>query len=198
MSRKKRKYHQQGNQEVTVAPAATSEFGGAAMNFDADTSTVFDEQRSGHVPTRTERIGGKEYEYVMWGDDDQMPYMMRNKVGDNMITAQCQFFNAQTTYGAGLRFFDKADHKKDAANDELEMFDIINDLKQQYLEMCTDMVNYYFAVVVFILDKEGKNIVHVHAKEAQNCRFTLDRKYIIYGNFEEGSDPTVEKELIPC
>lgn len=168
----------------------------AVMNFETDTATVFDEQQSGSVQLQRETIKGKTYSYVSWGMDDQFPYMVRNRLGDCMITAQSQLFNAQTTYGQGLLFTDKAT-KKPTENADFLMFDLINNLKQTYLEMCVDMVHYYFAVVVFILDKEGRRIVHIHHKEAQNCRFTPDGKYIIYGNFEQGSDATVEKELIP-
>ena len=169
---------------------------GGVMNFEQDTAVVFDEQQSGSVLLKHETIRNKVYDYVAWGDDDQFPYMVRNRLGDCMITAQSQLFNTQTTYGQGLLFIDKKT-KKPTENGDFLMFDLVNNLKQTYLEMCVDMVHYYFAVVVFILNKDGDKIVHIHHKEAQNCRFTPDGKYIIYGNFEQGADATVEKELIP-
>lgn len=174
---------------------------GEALNLEEDTSTVFDEQCSGNVPTKDIMVGKKKLKYVMWGPDDQLPYWIRNRIGNCMITAQCQLFNSQTMFGKGLRFYDRNDVSKDANDERLEEFDMINNLKQTYMEMCVDMAYYYFAVVVFILDKEGKNIVRIQHKEAQNCRFTYDDKgrseYIIYGNFENGADDTLPKELIP-
>lgn len=185
---------QMGSKGGTERYVAGVGFGGA-RNFETDTSVVFDEQHSGNVQLQHLTIGGKIYDYVSWGDDDQFPYEVRNRIGDCMITAQSQLFNAQTTYGQGLLFTDK-DTKKPTENEDFKTFDLINNLKQTYLEMCVDMVNYYFAVVVFILNEKGDRIVHIHQKEAQNCRFDPNGKYIFYGNFENGADVTIEKEKI--
>lgn len=194
-SKQKRQMHKVG--ETGNAEVYGYGFGDTAADVAEETSTIFDEQQSGSVPTATVTVKKKEYKYVQWGNDDQFPYKLRNAIGDCMITAQCQQFNTQATFGKGLRFYDRNDIKKDADCSELDNFDLINNLKQMYLEMCVDMMYYYFSVIVFILDNEGKKIVHMYHKEAQNCRFTLDMQHILYGNFEEGADNTDKIEVIP-
>lgn len=174
---------------------------GQAISNEADTSvntsSVYSGQDGSMIPERMVLIGGREYVYAMWGDDDQMPYLIRESIGDNMITAQSQLFNAQSCYGQGLRFFDR-ETDKPARNEELEMWCMMNSVHQLYLEQCVDMKNYYFCVAVLLVSRDGDKIVRIVHKDACNCRFTTDRQHILYGNFEAGAaTPDEEIEVIP-
>lgn len=165
----------------------------AVDSGDAETATEFDGQ-DGDVSTKEIQIGGRDYEYVTWGDDDQMPYRLRNRVNDCMITAQSQFFNELACYGQGLHFHPVGDAKGAvAASHPLFMFNLLDNPTQTYLEMCVDMKFFFFSVVVLELSRDGKQIVHISHKEAQNCRITLDGKWLIYGNFEDGTQQIQKK-----
>ena len=157
--------------------------------YDGDTQKVFDGQYGGTLSRGTLTVGDRVYEYVMWGEDDQLPYRLRNKVGDCMVTAESQQFNIMACYGQGPRFFDR-ETGRETSDPAFSMFAMVNDFKRMWLEMAVDMKYFYFTVVVFVLSRDGQRIVHVHHKEAQNCRFSPDGRYIFYGNFEWGSGNT--------
>ena len=62
----------------------TSEYG-------SDSNTIFDDDRlPGSNLVRPITVGGKQYKYVQWGYDDQLPYRLRREIMSNMITAQCR------------------------------------------------------------------------------------------------------------
>lgn len=173
--------------------------GGGVLNDadrTADTSTVFNGQDGGSIPTRVVWIKGRSYEYVLYGDDDRLPYTVREHIGDNMITAQSQLFNVQSCYGQGLRFYDRKTQEP-AHNAALEEFCFMNDMKQLYLEQCTDMKYYYFSVAVLLLSRDGSRIDRIVHKDACNCRFTLDRRYVLYGDFESDASKPDNIEIIP-
>lgn len=141
----------------------------AVDSGDAETATEFDGQ-DGDVSTKMIQIGGRDYEYVTWGDDDQMPYRLRNRVNDCMITAQSQFFNELACYGQGLHFHRlKPDGDPSGTvacadgvdpSHPLFMFNLLDNPTQTYLEMCVDMKFFFFSVVVLELSRDGHQIVH--------------------------------------
>lgn len=173
---------------------------GSPITNEADTSVNTSQIYSGQdgdVPTRTVIINGHEYVYALWGTDDQMPYRVRESIGDNMITAQAQLYNTQSCYGQGLRFYDR-ETKEVTTDEEMELWCMENSVSQLFLEQCVDMKFYYFCVAEFFVSRDREKIVRIVHKDACNCRFTTDLKHVLYGNFEEGTGQLDEKiEVIP-
>lgn len=152
-------------------------------NVVEDTRSLFSNPDGSTVSTGTILIKGKEVEYVMWGDDNMLPYMMRDVVQKNMILSRCHEFNYSACYGGGLRFFDIETNKR-TINPEIQEFDLINNFKKLWLELCTDFKMYNFAVVTITLSNDGKKIVRINHKDTCNIRITPDRKNVVYALFE--------------
>lgn len=153
------------------------------QNYVEDTRSLFSNPDGSTVSKGSILIKGKEHEYVMWGDDNNLPYMMRDYIQKNMITARCQEFNYTACYGGGLRFYDIETNKR-THNPELLELDMINNFKKLWLELCVDIKMYYFAVVTITLSNDGKRIVRINHKDSCNIRITPDRKNVIYALFE--------------
>lgn len=114
-------------------------------------------------------VNGKTYKYVPYGIDDQLPYLIKDKIEGNMITAQCQSFNVQACYGQGLRFVDRQT-KKNVDDLEIRDFCLRNSLNEVFLEQSTNMKFYYFSITVIILSRDGSKIVTVRNKDTSFCR----------------------------
>ena len=174
---------------------SVSGFGGknqassANSSYPEDSNIIFDDPGS-TVTYRTITIKGNTYEYVPWGDDDQLPYEILDKVGANMVVSQNKLYNILTCYGQGVRFFDLSTEKQTKDKD-IRMFCFRNQLNKFFIEQCTDMKFFFFSVACFILDNEGKKIVRIRHKDACFCRFTRpDDKgrtpFVLFGNFRNG------------
>lgn len=105
---------------------SVSGFGGknqassANSSYPEDSNIIFDDPGSS-VTYRSITIKGKTYEYVPWGDDDQLPYEILDKVGANMVVSQNKLYNILTCYGQGVRFFDLSTEKQTKDKD-IRMF----------------------------------------------------------------------------
>ena len=100
--------HRPGWTRYCVAPAGVvdiAEEGSPATKYQESRVIVqdFDEK----LTTNPITIGGVNYEYVPYGDDDQLPFNVMERIGENMVTSQCQLFNVQACYGQGVRFIDR-------------------------------------------------------------------------------------------
>ena len=153
------------------------------INVVEDSRSLFSNPDGSSVSKGTIMIKGKPVEYVQWGNDNNLPYMMRDFLQKNMVTARCQEFNYSACYGAGVRFYDIETEKK-THNPELMKLDMINNFKKLWLEMCVDMKTYFFSVVTIQVSQDGKKIVRINHKDACNIRFTPDRKNVVYALFE--------------
>ena len=76
-----------------IAPAAEivgEGFAASTVNeqYGSDTAVVFDEDTVFDVNYKPLEINGKSYNYIPYGDDDDMPGKIRRLIGDNMVTAQ--------------------------------------------------------------------------------------------------------------
>ena len=54
-----------------------------------------------------ETSDGKLYEYVNYGDDNDMPYTLQQLLRRNMVAQRAMAFNVQCCYGQGVRFMDR-------------------------------------------------------------------------------------------
>ena len=65
-----------------------------------ESSTVFDDD--GTTPIVSVEVGGKEYTYVPFGCENQLPYELINNIGRSSVMAQNKLFNVLTCYGMGF------------------------------------------------------------------------------------------------
>lgn len=175
-----------------------------STEYGGDSAAIFDDDdRPGAQLVRTMRVGGREYKYVQWGADDQLPYRIRKELMANMITAQCQQFNIVSCYGQGVRFVDR-NSKKDVADPDILQFCLRNSLQEVFLEQATDIKFYSFSVTVVILSRDGKHIVTVRNKDASFCRFEYapstksgNIEHVFFGDFRLGFFDESKIEAIP-
>ena len=134
-----------GNTEIY----SVSGFGGkdqadsANSAYPDNSSTIFDDD-SANISYRDITVKGKTYTYVPFGADDQLPFEIIQKVGDNMVMSQNKFYNVLTCYGQGIRFYDKKT-KLETENEDVQLFTFRNQLNRFYIEQCTDM-KYFMSV----------------------------------------------------
>lgn len=171
-----------------------SEYGG-------DSSKVFDEDID--IVPRPIEIKGRLYKYVPFGVDDNLPFLIRNSIHDNMVTSQCQQFNILACYGQGVRFVDRKT-KADVDDEDILDFCLANSLHECFMEQSTDIKYYFFSVTVIILSRDGNKIVNVRNKDACYTRFeyapsTKSGKieHVFFGDFRIGNFNEENIEVIP-
>ena len=201
-NKKKMEMSQNGDWEIyREALSDNSPSKHVPRNYTADSTAVFSNPDGSQISIGSLLIGKKNYEYVNWGDDNMLPYKMRDWTQKNMVASRCQEFNYQACYGSGVRFYDVLTGKT-THDPSIMRFDLENNMRRLWLEMCIDIKMYYFSVVTFVLSNDGSKIVQMHHKDACNVRFSPKFDYIIYGLFEDGcinaDDPgKVNAEVIP-
>ena len=157
----------------------------------------FDEK----LNTVTITIGGTDYEYVPYGDDNQLPFKVMERIGENMVTSQCQLFNVQACYGQGVRFIDR-DTREDTQDPDIRRFCLRNSLHELFLEQVTDMKFFFTTITKIILSRDHNRIVMVRHKEMSYCRFARlagreKFEYVLYGNWRDGAPDPKEIEVLP-
>lgn len=162
--------------------------------YSDNSETIFDDD--GTENPRTVTIGGKAYSYMPFGFDDQLPYEIIKKVGDNMVMSQNKLFNVLTCYGQGVRFFDLSTEKK-TTDADVRRFCFRNQLNRFFLEQVMDMKYFFFTVTCIILDREGCHIVQLRHKESCYCRFEkADARgriqHVLYANWRLSAPQDVE------
>ncbi len=164
----------------------------ASMAEVEDSATIFDED--GFSLEGVPVPGYESFSYMPFGYDDELPYRLMKTLGSDEVLSQNIFFNILTAYGNGLQYIDR-NTKQPTENTEIERFMLHNSMKEFFLEQCTDMKHYFFAVAVIILSKDGKKIVQVRHKDACYCRFEkADKKgrinHIFFANWRKTSSLT--------
>lgn len=71
--------------------------------YGTDSATVFDEDVLSDSTTKPLFIKDKEYKYIPYGDDDDMPAKLRRLIGASMVTSQGMAFDIIACYGQGIR-----------------------------------------------------------------------------------------------
>ena len=133
-----------------------------------DTTTVFDSNLEKDV--RYVIVPGHEgKQYVPWGYDDQLPYNVIRLVNGDEVTAQNKLFNIETCYGAGIEFIDRTTQQP-TLDEDIEEWMERQALPTYALEQITDMKYFYFSVAVIILSNDGKRIMLLPIREAQQAR----------------------------
>ena len=146
-------------------------------------------------------IGGQHYSYAPFGDDDQLPFQVMQRISENMVTAQCQLFNVQACYGQGVRFVDR-DTRQDTHDPDIRRFCLRNSLHELYLEQATDMKFFFTTVTKIILTRDHSQIAQVRHREMCFCRFARKGeekrfRYVLYGDWRDGAPDPKDIEVIP-
>lgn len=162
-----------------------------------DTTQIFGDV----IDKPTTRIvpGTQNERYIAFGDDDQLPYEIIQKVGEDEVTAQNKLFNVLTCYGQGIRL--KPEQPNGSVPVEASHWAKRQNLPLYFLEQATDMKYFFFTVSVIILNRQGTRINKIRHKEACYCRFAeADSRgkipYVYYANWKEGQR-SQEVERIP-
>lgn len=159
----------------------------SAMNDMEESSIVFDEDGLSLDPKPVP--GYRNMEYIPFGASDDRPFSLMRTVGSDEVLSQNLFFNILTAYGSGLKYINPRT-KKATEDKDIRRFLLMNSMNEFFLEQCTDMKYYFFAVAVLILDRDGKNIVRIRHKDACYCRFEkADKKgrinHVFYANWKK-------------
>lgn len=152
------------------------------------------------------RIGDKEYTYIRYGEDNQLPYQIREKIEKNSVMSQNKLFNLLTCYGRGIEYMDfesaGTDNPVPSRDPKIRQFLVRNSVKQFFAEQATDMKYYYFCVAVLILDRQRENIVKVVHKDACHIRFEKADEFsgrighVFYADWKDNDNPD-EIEMVP-
>lgn len=177
---------------VHVIPGVNDKF---AAIITEDTKRIFDYEL---VKPKTIKDGFRGY--VPWGEDNDQPLQILEKIRDDEVMSSNMWFNVSTAYGRGF-CYTKPDGQP-VTDKEIKKFFRRNNMVKFWLEQFTDIKHFYFSVFVIILDGEGKKIVQIRHKEAVNCRFeTCDPETgkienVFYGNWK-GNPKDEDVEAIP-
>ena len=148
---------------------------------------------------------GNTYEVVAWGEDNQLPYKLKEQVEKNSVMSQDKFFNVLTCYGRGLEYMDletRSEKTPQPSKDaEVKRFFMRNNMKRFFAEQVTDLKYYFFCVSVVILSKDRTKIVRIVHKDACHVRFqkadSMGRiKNIFFADWKDNDAPE-NVEVIP-
>ena len=167
-----------------------------SMAMEAEISTHYRHDTAGifsctdEIDTSFIRVGGRYYEYVLWGKDNQAPYRNQQLIEDNMVMSQCQQFNILTCYGQGIRFLDRETEAM-TEDPEIRRFCLSNAIHRMWLRMSTDIKYNFLSVMVIHLSRDHKKIVQVRMRNACDCRFTVRNQYgvienVLIGDWRDG------------
>ena len=182
----------EGVSEVTNAATIEQQYG-------RDTSFL----GSGEIGDATFRaieVGGRSYEYVNYGDDDSIPYLLQQLLRKNMVAQRAMAFNVQCCSGQGLRFIDR-ETKQDVADEEIRKFCLSNSIHEVFMQQATDMKFFAWSVEVIILSRDHKRIVNIRHKDVSYCRLQRPNKNgrienVFFGDFSHFQQD-LEAEVIP-
>lgn len=187
---------QQQQVEVTFSePGVNAIMDMASANYTGgftESSTIFDDD-DGTTPTVTVKIRGREYEYVPFGHDNQLPYQLIKQIGESSVMSQNKLFNVLTCYGMGVQYMD-VETGKPSKDKDIRLFQMHNNLPRFFLEQVTDMKHFFFSVCAVVLNKGGNAILSIRHKEACYCRFTKAgekgrSEYVLYANWRNSLAP---------
>ena len=169
------------------------------QQYGSDTS-FFGSGEIGDARYTMTEVNGREIEYINYGDDDNMPYVLQNLLRKNMVAQRAMAFNVKCCYGQGIRFVDR-ETKKDVTSDEIRDFCLRNSIHEVFMQQATDMKFFNWSVEVIILSKDHKRIVNIRHKDVSYCRLQKPNdsgriENVIFGDFRNFGSP-INGEIIP-
>ncbi len=154
---------QDADYSVYGVHSITTENTAFAAVFKEDSKTIFDAEDA--EPSRV-KVGYRGY--VPWGKDNLAPREILNKIRKDEVMSSNMGFNISAAYGRGIKVTEAGGK---VTTPEIKRFLRRSNMVRYAAEQMTDMKHFFFTVLTFILDKEGKNIALVRHVEAVNCRF---------------------------
>ena len=151
------------------------------------------------------QVGNDAYTAISWGEDNQLPYKLKEAVERNSVMSQNKLFNVLTCYGRGIEYMDLAsigDEKHRPCTDkEVRDFFVRNNMKRFFAEQVTDLKFYFFCVCVIILNRDRTKILRIVHKDACHVRFEkADEHGVIrhtfYADWKDNDSPG-NIEVIP-
>lgn len=157
------------------------------METVGETADLFDEDTNISAIALPGKL--KQYNYIPWGDDNELPYKIIKLIGKDEVMSQNKHFNVLTCYGNGIVYND-AQTLKPTKDKEIRTFMIRNSFPSLFLEQSTDMKFFFLAIAIVILNKEGNKIVKVVHKDMSNIRFQKANKsgkieHVFYANWRK-------------
>lgn len=160
---------QDADYSVYGVHSITTENTAFAAVFKEDSKTIFDAEDAEPSIAKEGYRG-----YVPWGKDNLAPREILNKIRKDEVMSSNMGFNISAAYGRGIKVTEAGGK---VTTSEIKRFLRRSNMVRYAIEQMTDMKHFFFTVLTFILDKEGKNIALVRHVEAVNCRFeTCDPK----------------------
>ena len=136
----------------------------ARVAFRSDSSAVFREQLD-----LTPVVIDEHTQYMPWGDDNEMPFHVLDKIEHDETLSTCQLFNAELCYGAGLSY--NTDNCSTTVQNEITDFCLDNNLPAYFLGVCQDFKHFGWCVTVLYFSA-NQRIVQLARKEAAYCRLS--------------------------
>lgn len=188
------------NEETIVVSNPLIKLENFSSDSNSDTS-LFDENGSvdyGNLPGKYEK-----FQYVLFGADNQLPYVIKKLVMQDSVLGPNQYNNVVTCYGNGLHFYDKQ-NKQITQDIDIKDFYLRNSIPRFFLEQITDLKTFFFTVCVIVLSKDGTKIVQLRHRDACNVRFQKQNakgviEHVFVANFNEAANNFTDDniEVIP-
>lgn len=137
-----------------------------------DSTHVFEKPSSDPVIIKNKGNRG----FVPWGDSNNLPNDVRNKVGKSEMLSSNLLFNNQVMYGSGLEFgeiyTDDKGMKKFRPKEFSEVREFFKyiDVSHFLMKQITDMNFFFNCFPELLLNKERK-VVAISSKDATMCRW---------------------------
>ncbi len=156
-------------------------------------------------PTEVKTIG--KHEIVPWGDDNNLPASVIEKIEKSEIVSSNLEFNVSVGYGTGIKPMKRIIENgkiigyEDVFDGEVADFFEDNDLQGYLLEQMTDLKTFYNVFPEVILSADKKKIVTLRSKEAAFSRWgKADKKAgritKHYYSSKWGDNPKIEDLVI--
>ena len=126
----------------------------ARAAFQVNSSAVFKEDVD-IVPV----IINDTLSYMLWGGDNNMPFDILKLIEDDETFSTCQMFNAEVSFGSGLRY--DTCLASASVKSEVNDFFLDNDIASYFLGVCQDFKHFGLAVSVIILSRDDSKIVRL-------------------------------------
>lgn len=127
-------------------------------------------------PTKIVKIGN--YEIVPWGEDNNLPANVIEKMGRSEVISANIEHNVNVGYGTGIKPMRRIiedgklkGHSEVFDNEEVLNFCEDNDINGYFLEQLTDLKTFYNVFPEIILSQDRKKIVSLRSKEAVFSRW---------------------------
>lgn len=137
-----------------------------AAVFGTDTATIFSTDEVTPKKIKKSKLG-----YIPWGDNNDIPALMLEKIRQSDVMSPNMSFNILTCYGNGIVVRNKDESE---VSDEISNFFARNHANNYLLEQVTDIKHFSLAVCLLVMNNEGSKIVRVKHKETEHLRFEMN------------------------